>query len=87
MWQLEPQLTPISLLLHEAPRLAERADKSVRAIEEEFELTMSTQSNVTADDDGGVLGESKRHHTPSKSAPVLPARVVALTLRQRENTI
>jgi len=86
MWQLEPQLSSISLLLHEAPRLAERADRSVRSIEEEFELTMSTQSAVTADD-GGVLGESKRHHTPSKSAPVLPARVVALALRQRENTI
>lgn len=70
--------------------LADQADKSVRAIEEEFEMTMTHQPVGTPDNsDTGVLGESKRRHTPSKSAPEAinrPTKTKTL-LRQRDNTI
>ena len=91
MWILEPQFTSISLLLRQASMLSARADEAVRSIEEEFELTMSDQSDdPKSGADGGVLGQLKRHHTPSKSAPVLLARNVPRLSpppRQRENTI
>lgn len=90
IWQLESQLTSISSLLREAAMLADQADKSVRAIEEEFEVTMTHQPVLAPDNgDTGVLGESRRGHTPSKSAPGAinrPIRIKTM-LRQRDNTI
>lgn len=91
MWQLEAQLTPISLLLREAAALSDQADASVRAIEEEFEVTMTSRYVPAGDDmlDSGVSVDNKRHHTPSKSAPAIVTGPVKTILRprDRENTL
>ena len=89
MWQLEPQLTPISLLLREAANMADKADNSVRAIEDEFELTMfGEEEAVTPPQQGSrAFGEHKGHHTPSKSAPNVVTTVLRFQPRPREHTL
>lgn len=96
MWTLEPHFTSISLLLRQAATLSARADEAVRSIEEKFESTMSSgkqnSDSTESEADDGVLGQSRRNHTPSKSAPLLlpengPRLSLSPTSRQRENTI
>lgn len=89
MWQLEPELAAIALLFKRSTDLSYEADNFVRAIEEEFEMTMTHQPSTDIPDDVnfGVLGEKKPHHTPSKSAPVVVAEMSRPMVRNRENTL
>lgn len=91
MWSLEPQLTPISLILRDAAMLAGRADGAVTSIEDEFEVTMSCQPGGAPSEDGGgggeAAGERGKRHVTSKSAPVLLVDALRAVPRQRENTL
>ncbi|KAL1297541.1 hypothetical protein AAFC00_006113 [Neodothiora populina] len=95
MWELEPQLTPIALLIRENAWLSERVDDVSRGIREEYEATMVEQPHSDQGTETSLPDEveksklSKQHHSPSKSEPVVIAEkplISPLLPRTRENT-